>query len=250
MRTSGVMSTKPILPHEKELKALQCLAQTVAHDVNNLLSGILGYCELMKCEAAADGLKPQIEEMWSAGKRIASLIRILLVFSDNYIYRAETLDLNKVLLEIEKLVPRILGPEIRFTTAKAPELWPILADPAKLKLALIALVFDMQYLISNKGNIVFSTGNASDECTTSPDTPPEPRRWVIVTATSSGDLAAGQVQSFRHRLTLPADGLEEAGDCGTFGFSKLVRRIGGRLLSETISDREFRVRMLLPTALS
>jgi hypothetical protein len=250
MRTSGVMPTQPILSYEKDLKALQCLSQTVAHDVNNLLSGILGYCELMKCEPVSDSLKPQIEEMWSAGKRIASLIRILLVFSDNYIYRAETLDLNKVLLEIEKLTPRILGSEIRFTTVKAPELWPILADPAKLKLALIALVFDMQYLISNSGHIVFSTGNSSDECTTSLDTPQGSRRWVTVTATSMGDLAVDQVQSFRHRLTLLADGLEEAGDCGTFGFIKLVNRIGGRLLSETISDREFRVRMLLPTALS
>jgi hypothetical protein len=250
MRTSGVMSPKPKLSYEKELKALKCLSQAVAHDVNNLLSGILGYCELMKCEPISDSLKPQIEEMWSAGKRIASLIRILLVFSDNYIYRAEPLDLNKVLLEMEKLIPRILGSKIRFTTARAPELWPILADPAKLKLALIALVFDMQYLISNTGNIEFSTGNFSDERTTSRDSPPGLRRWVIITATSLGDLEAEQVQSFRHRLTQPADALEETCDCGTFGFSKLVNRIGGRLLSETISDREFRVRMLLPAALA
>jgi hypothetical protein len=242
------MSPELLLPHEKELKALRRLSETVAHDVNNLLSGILGYCELLKCESISDSLRPQIEEMSSAGKRIASLIRILLALGDKYLPRPETLDLNKMLLEIEPLISRILGSEIHFTTAKAPELWPVHADPAKLKLALIALALEMQYLISNNGTIVFTTGNLLDERERDLVAPPGSHQCVVVTATSRGNLAAEQVQALQHRLTPAAESGAEAGACGDLGFSGLVNLIGGRLLPEILSEREFSVRMLLPTA--
>jgi two-component system, cell cycle sensor histidine kinase and response regulator CckA len=242
------MSPEPLLPHEKELKALRRLSEAVAHDVNNLLSGILGYCELLKCEPASDSLKPQIEEMSSAGRRIASLIRILLAIGDKYLPHPETLDLNKILLEIEKLIPRILGSEIHFTTAKAPELWPVYADPAKLKLALIALALDMKYLISNNGMIVFTAGNLISERERSLVATPGSHHWVVVTATSRGSLEAERVQALHHRLTPAAASREDAGDCGAFGFSGLVNLIGGRLLPEILSEQEFSVRMLLPTA--
>jgi two-component system, cell cycle sensor histidine kinase and response regulator CckA len=242
------MSPELLLPQEKELKALRKLTEAVAHDVNNLLSGILGYCELMKCEPASDSLKPQIEEMSAAGRRIASLIRILLALGEKYIYRPETLDLNKILLEMERIIPRILGSEIHFAAVKPPEILPILADPAKLKLVLITFALDMQYLISNNGMIGFEAGNLPDESSLFRSVSPGSSRWVMVTATAKGDLKTEQVQAIRQRLLAPAADSGETGSGCAFGFRSLVDSIGGRLFPENIAEREFRVHLLLPTA--
>jgi light-regulated signal transduction histidine kinase (bacteriophytochrome) len=242
------MSPEPLLSYEKELKAFRRLSEAVAHDVNNQLSGILGYTELLKSEPAIDSLKPQIEEISAAGRRIASLIRIMLALGDKYVSRAETLDINRLLLEIEKLISRILGAEIQFTTIKAPELLPILADPARMKLALIALANEMKYLISNNGQVIFATGSVPDERENSKGMGLESFRMVVVTATSLGNLSTQHVQELQHRLASATDEKNEERFSGASEVDSLAGWIGGSLLPESISEREFRIRLQLPAA--
>jgi hypothetical protein len=241
------MSPQQPMQDFKELETFQRLSETVAHDINNLLSGILGYCELLMSEPVADGLKPYIGEISDAGRRIASLIHILLVFGDKYISHAETFNLNNVISEIEKLTPRILGSGLHFNTIKDPGLWPVRADPARMKLALIALAIEMQKLMPGDGKIVLSTGNLLDTSSASEGSLVEPLRYALVTATSSGKIAETQTPSYLLQLPTTADAVAaEDAPRGIFDLDELVKMSGGRIWLESLSTQELVVRLRLP----
>jgi nitrogen-specific signal transduction histidine kinase len=145
----------------KQIEAVGRMSSPVAHDINNLLSGILGYSELLLNESAIEHLKPYIEEISSAGRRIASLARILLIFSRRSISHLEILDLNEVIQETEKFIPCVLGSQIGFSTVKGTELWPVRADSARIKQILFTLAIDMQEIMPGGGNFVLKTNNVT-----------------------------------------------------------------------------------------
>ena len=64
-----------------QLEILGKLAPAIAHDINNLLSGILGYSQVIISDPSAGGLKSCAEEIEKAGKRISGLVRFLQIFN-------------------------------------------------------------------------------------------------------------------------------------------------------------------------
>lgn len=143
----------------RQLEAIGKISPAVAHDVNNLLSGILGYSQILLADPAVEYLKPHIAEIEKAGKRIASLIRVLQVFGHKSFYRPETLNLNNVIQEMEKYFPLIMGPQIDFGSFKDPELWPVNIDLAYIRQALIALAIDIQDVLPQGGSVSLETKN-------------------------------------------------------------------------------------------
>ena len=81
------------LRHSRQLQMMGQLSEAVAHEMNNQLSGVLGYSELLLEESLADPLIPHVEEIMKAGKRLASLAHLLLIFREHE-YRPEHFDIN------------------------------------------------------------------------------------------------------------------------------------------------------------
>ncbi len=91
------------------LEAYRKLSGSVTHDINNLLSSILGYSELLRMDISDANLRSSVDEIRTAGKRIASLTQLLSAFTDKYIYRPELLDLNEEISALKKYCADILG---------------------------------------------------------------------------------------------------------------------------------------------
>jgi PAS domain S-box-containing protein len=95
------------LRQSQKLESVGMLAGGIAHDFNNLLTVITGYSVLMlKRLDKADPLAWNVEEIKKASERAASLTRQLLAFSRKQVLQPKVLDLNSVIVNIEKMLGR------------------------------------------------------------------------------------------------------------------------------------------------
>src|SRR5882762_617957 len=102
----------------QKLDALGSLAGGVAHDFNNLLTAIIGYAELMRMDLPpGDPRLEDLEEIDKACTRAAGLTRQLLAFSRRQPFEPQALQLDERVQDMEKMLQRLLGPDVRLVTA-------------------------------------------------------------------------------------------------------------------------------------
>ena len=116
-----------------KMEAVGRLAGGVAHDFNNLLTIINGYSELLMEKFDADSeLSAYLNEIKNAGERAASLTRQLLAFSRRQVLAPQVLDLNAVVANLENMLKRLIGEDIKLRTVLEPSLGLVKADPGQI----------------------------------------------------------------------------------------------------------------------
>src|SRR5206468_1940749 len=124
----------------QKMEAVGQLAGGVAHDFNNLLTAINGYSDLLLGTlSASDAAHEWVREIRRAGERAADLTRQLLVFSRKQVLSPKVLDPNEIIRELEKMLRRLIGEDVRLESRLQPGLGPVFADPGHLEQALINL---------------------------------------------------------------------------------------------------------------
>jgi two-component system cell cycle sensor histidine kinase/response regulator CckA len=128
------------LRQSQKMEAVGRLAGGVAHDFNNLLTAINGYSELALARMSADDPQRQaIEEIRKAGKRATDLTRRLLTLSRHQVVAPRKLALNRVILDMEKLLERVIGEDISLRTELDPDLPPLYADQGQIEQIILNL---------------------------------------------------------------------------------------------------------------
>ncbi|MBI3743278.1 MAG: hypothetical protein HY261_03205 [Chloroflexi bacterium] len=132
------------------------VAGGVAHDINNLLTPITGYGELL-----LEGLDEQSEErgdiqtMLKAANELAALARLLQVIAGRQLAPAKAVDLS----EIAAGITRPATPGIRVELALAPNLWPVAADASQMSHVLLALEANARDAMPDGGTLYIETAN-------------------------------------------------------------------------------------------
>ncbi|OCC23046.1 hybrid sensor histidine kinase/response regulator [Croceicoccus estronivorus] len=123
-----------------KMQAVGQLAGGVAHDFNNVLTAIIGYCDLMLLRhTPGDSDYDDIQQIRANSNRAASLTRQLLAFSRQQTLRPEVLQLPDVMSEVSQLLKRLMGEKILFKVHHDRELGPVRADPQQLEQVIINL---------------------------------------------------------------------------------------------------------------
>ena len=144
----------------QKLEALGSLAGGVAHDFNNLLTAILGSAEL-----ALDTLRPdapereEVEEIHKAGRRAADLTQQLLAFSRQQPFEPTALRLDERVRDMEKMLQRLVGPEVQLVTATDQSLAAVLADPSQIEQVVLNLAVNSGDAMPRGGTLTIETRN-------------------------------------------------------------------------------------------
>ncbi len=148
------------LQQAAKIEAVGRLAGGVAHDFNNLLTIINGYAELLIDQLAADPeVSGQLQEIKSAGDRAASLTRQLLAFSRRQVLAAQVLDLNAVIDNLENMLRRLIGEDVKLYTHLAPALGRVKADPGQIEQVIMNLAVNARDAMPSGGSLTIETRN-------------------------------------------------------------------------------------------
>ncbi|QEL18907.1 PAS domain-containing sensor histidine kinase [Limnoglobus roseus] len=119
-----------------KMEAVGHLAGGIAHDFNNLLTVINGYSAMMVEDEGSDG---RAGEILAAGRRAAELTQQLLAFSRRQVLKPTPFDLNDLVVNLSKMLGRLIGEDIRVTTTLRPAVGRVTADPGQVEQVLVNL---------------------------------------------------------------------------------------------------------------
>jgi two-component system cell cycle sensor histidine kinase/response regulator CckA len=144
----------------QKLDSIGQLAGGVAHDFNNLLTVITGHADLVLGAAAPDDpARSDLEELRKAAERAAGLTRQLLAFARKQILEPRVLKLNDLVLEMDKLLRRLIGEDIELITLPAPDLGRVKVDLSQIEQVLINLAVNARDAMPDGGKLTIETRN-------------------------------------------------------------------------------------------
>jgi two-component system cell cycle sensor histidine kinase/response regulator CckA len=144
----------------QKMEAVGRLAGGVAHDFNNMLTAIMGYCEIvMMSFRETDPIFLHLEGIRKSAERAANLTRQLLAFSRKQVLQLRVLNLNHVVADLEKMLLRLIGEDIDLVINLDPALKTVKADPGQIEQILMNLVINARDAMPRGGRLSIQTAN-------------------------------------------------------------------------------------------
>lgn len=176
------------LRQAQKMEAVGRLAGGIAHDFNNLLMVIQGYADLMTERLAeGDPLRRNAEQIQTASQRATSLTRQLLAFSRKQMLAPKVLNVQSVVVEMEKILRRLIGEDIQLETSSAPDLGLIKADRSQIEQVILNLAVNARDAMPEGGRLTIETANVElDKAAAHPPAVLSPGKYVMLAVTDNG----------------------------------------------------------------
>jgi len=230
------------------MEAIGRLSGGIAHDFNNLLTAIRGYAELLLRELKGSPLGADVEEIFNAADRAATLTGQLLAFSRRQMLTPEVFVLNQRVTDMGRMLRRLIGEHIAIDLHLAPDLWPVRADAAQLEQVVVNLALNARDAMPDGGRLAIHTKNRDVTAAEARllDIAPGPFVELIVRDTGVGIPPDVQGRIFEPFFTTKPKG------AGTgLGLSMVygvVRQSGGAITVESAPNAGTTFSLLLPRA--
>lgn len=229
---AGLAAAQAALRQSHKMEAVGQLTGGLAHDFNNLLTGISGSLELLGHRLAQgrhDDSRRYITAAQGASKRAAALTQRLLAFARRQTLDAKPTDINHLVLELDDLIRRTVGPAVRIDTVTARGLWSVLVDGNQLENALLNLCINARDAMPDGGSLTIETANRHVDDASAPrhDVPAGEYACLIVSDTGVGMPAEVIARAFDPFFTTKPVGTGTGlGLSMIYGF---VRQSGGQV---------------------
>jgi len=176
------------LRQSQKMEAIGRLAGGVAHDFNNLLMVIKGHTELlMDSLAPGDHFKRKIEQIDRSADRATALVRQLLAFSRMQVLQPRAMNLNSVVEEMSKLLPRLIGEDIELVVRPAADLGTIRGDASQMEQVLMNLAVNARDAMPSGGKLIIETCNVElDNYYREAHPIVQPGRYVLLAVSDTG----------------------------------------------------------------
>ncbi|RZT46226.1 PAS domain S-box-containing protein [Sphingomonas sp. BK036] len=203
---AALVATEAQLRQAQKMEAVGQLTGGLAHDFNNLLTGVMGNLELLQMRLARgklDDAERFIVAAQGAGRRAAALTQRLLAFSRRQTLDPRPTDVNKLILGMEDLLRRTVGPSTDIETVGAAGLWTAMIDATQLESAILNLCINARDAMPNGGRITVETANKwlDERAARERDLPPGQYLSICVSDTGTGMSAATIERAFEPFFT-------------------------------------------------
>ena len=183
------------LRQAQRMDAAGRLAGGVAHDFNNLLTTIRGYSDLLLRDLPeGHARRKDVEQIQKAADRGAQLTRQLVSFGQPPAVQPKALELNEVVANMEGLLQRLVGADIRLITRLRPNLGEVKMDPSQLEQILVNLVLNARDAMPAGGTLTIETGERQISGSLRGRSV-KPGRYLVLAVSDSGDGMDGDTLS-------------------------------------------------------
>ncbi len=195
------------LRQAQRLEAVGSLAGGVAHEVNNMMTAVIGFGGFaLKGMAPDHPQRSDVAEMVKAASRAAGITRQLLAFTRQQVLRPSVLNLNTVVSNVVRLLGSFLGADIDLVTDLDPEVGRVRADLGQLEQVIVNLALNARQAMEGGGRLRLETSNVmldSGYSARHPGTDVEAGQYVVlrVSDTGSGMDAATLARAFEPFFT-------------------------------------------------
>jgi PAS domain S-box-containing protein len=233
------------LRQSQKMEAVGRLAGGIAHDLNNLLTGVTGYGDLLAAKMSpGDPLKKYVGEVQTAAQRAAALIGQLLAFSRKQILQPKLMLLNDTVQGMKDLLQQVLGEKVEMIISLDPDLGTVKADPGQIEQVIMNLAVNARDAMPGGGKLIIETANVVlDDKVTRKHPQVEPGSYVMLTVSDTGE---GMDRETQRRIFEPFFTTKEVGKGTGLGLSTIygiVKQSGGtiRLASEPGHGATFKI---------
>lgn len=232
------------LQQVRQFETIGRLAGGMAHHLNNLMTVVTGYCELLLTRIpAADSLRPDIEKVREAGERAADLTRELLAFGRHQVLRPQAIAINRFLSSLSTVLQDLAGPSVRLLFLPGKDAGVIRVDPDNLRRTLTQLIANARDAMPGGGEIRLAT-EGCQRIEPVEGIEPQLGQFVLLSVRDNG---CGMDAEVRDRIFEPfsslKSGSEGLGLPSVYGF---VKQSGGYIFVDSSPGRGTTFRIYFP----
>jgi PAS domain S-box-containing protein len=206
------------LLHSQKMEAVGQLAGGIAHDFNNILTIIMGYGNILMMNTDKDStIRPYVESILTSAERATNLTQSLLAFSRKQSISPKNIELNGVIINVAKLLRRLIGEDIELQTQLSKTVMPVFADPGQIEQVLINLAANARDAMPQGGSLIIKTeilNNDQEFFKTFPNY--KPGKYALI---SVADTGTGMNQEIAERIFEPFFTTKEEGKGTGLGLS-------------------------------
>ncbi len=226
------------------------LAGGVAHDFNNILTAIIGHCDLMLMRhTPGDSDYDDIQQIKSNSNRAAGLTRQLLAFSRQQTLRPQVLQLPDVVSEVSHLLKRLLGETVELVVKHGRSLGPVRADPGQLEQVIVNLAVNARDAMQSKGGGTLTIQTYSVKADQVAELGSDILPVADYSALSVTDTGCGIAPNVLGKIFEPFFTTKEVGKGTGLGLSTvygIVKQSGGFIFADSRVDEGTRFVIYLP----
>jgi PAS domain S-box-containing protein len=238
-----------VLQEAQKLRSIGELTGGVAHDFNNLLTVIIGHAEAMLAHPQdARAVQESAEATLRTAERAARLTQRMLAFARRQSLVPEVVDLGARLAEMAAAIRRALPAPIEIAQQNAPDLWPVLIDPAQLESAVLSVVANAREAMAGSGRLILELANRRIEEGFATLAGLQAGEYVVLTVADTG---RGMAPEIARRAFEPFFTTKETGQGNGLGLSMVygfVKQSGGHVSLYSEPGLGTTLRLYLPRA--
>jgi PAS domain S-box-containing protein len=232
----------------QKMEAVGRLSGGIAHDFNNLLGVILGYIQVIKRTLeSGTSLHEYAEEIEKASQRAVALTRQLLAFSRQQVLEPVILNLNTLVTDMEKMLPRLIGEDIDLNLILNPTISMVKADPGQLEQVLMNLAVNARDAMPDGGKLTIQTADAEIDLAFAREHPGSiAGKYVTLSVQDSGTGIDPEIQAQIFEPFFTTKGRDKGTGLGLATVYGVVKQSNGYITVDSEKDKGALFTVYLP----
>ncbi len=233
----------------QKMESIGRLAGSLAHDFNNYLTVIDGYCDFLIADLNQDDpMRGPLEEIRKSGDKVAQLTGQLLAFSRRQAPDFKPISLTEILEDSRNILGRLVGKDVELVFDLAPDLWQVRTDSGQMQQVLMNLATNARDAMPSGGKLVIRANNYHRDRETPTEPGMKPGDYVLL---SMEDTGVGMDEETMHHIFEPFFTTKPPGKGTGFGLSTvygIVRQSSGWILAKSQVGKGTTFQIHLPRA--